>query len=177
MNFFGKGQVTDLIDAEADCAHPVCSRLMISSLQHLDKRAQVDARDYQYDPNTGSVQRTCPKCGFYLRDYLIHIMEVSNFFPAFKRFFCSSCLVTKKYPPSGYTNLKARCMVCKGSVHQSWADMLTYLVGCLSKRAGEQVLEAPVSDTQDHNTIKEWLQKPMESGSCDHGSCAHRWDA
>ena len=75
MNFFGKGQVTDLIDTEADCTHPVCSHLMISSLQHLDERAQVDARDYQYDPNTGSVQRTCPKCGFYLRDYIIHLWK------------------------------------------------------------------------------------------------------
>ena len=40
--------------------------------------------------------------------------------------------------------------------------MLTYLVGCLSKRGGEQVLEAPVIDTQDHNTIKELLQKLRE---------------
>ena len=138
MNFFGKGEVMALIDAETDCTHQVCSRLMLSSLQHLDNRAQVDERDYQYDPNTGVVQRSCPKCGYYLRDFLIHLMEVTNFFPATKRFFCSSCLVTKKLPPAGYANLKARCKDCKVSVHQSWADMITYLVCCLSKLAGEQ---------------------------------------
>ena len=86
-------------------------------------------------------------------------MEVTNFFPAVKRFFCSSCLVTKKLPPAGYAYLKARCKDCKVSVQQSWADMITYLVCCLSKLAGEQEPEAPVSDTQDHDDIKEWLQK------------------
>ena len=94
-----------------------------------------------------------------MRDFIIHLMEVTNFFPATKRFFCSSCLVTKKLPPAGYANLKARCKDCKVSVHQSWADMITYLVCCLSKLAGEQEPEAPVSDTQDHKDIKEWLQK------------------
>ena len=37
--------------------------------------------------------------------------------------------------------------------------MITYLVYCLSKQACEQEPESPVSDTQDHDAIKEWLQK------------------
>ena len=119
MNFHAKGEVEDLIDAETDCTHMVSSKLMLSALQHLDNRAQVDERDFQYDPNTGDVQKSCPKCGFYLCDFLIHLMEVTNFFPATKRFFCSSCLVTKKLPPAGYKNMKSRCKDCKVAVHQS----------------------------------------------------------
>ena len=86
-------------------------------------------------------------------------MEVTNFFPAIRRFFCSSYLVTKKLPPKGYNNLRARCMDCKVAVYQSWADQISFIVGCLSKQAGEQEPESPVRVTQDHNTIKEWLQK------------------
>ena len=138
MKFDAKGEVEDLIDAETDCTHMVSSKLMLPSQQHLDNWAQVDERDYQYDPNTVVVQRSCPKCGYDLHDFNIHLMEVTNFFPATKRFLCSSFPVTKKLPPAGYANLKARCKDCKVSVHQSWADMITYLVCCLSKLAGEQ---------------------------------------
>ena len=159
MNFFGKGEVMGLEDAETDCTHQVYIRLMLSSLQHLDNRAQVDERDYQYDPNTGVVQKSCPKCNYYLRDFLIHIMEVTNFYPATKRFFCSSCLVTKKLPPVKYSKLKVRCIEFKIPVHQSFADMITFLVCCLSKQVGEQEPEAPVSDTQDPDDIEKWMQE------------------
>ena len=90
MNFHAKGEVDDVIDAETDCNHMVSSKLMLSA---LDNRAQVDVRDYQYDPNTGDVQKSCPKCGYYLRDFIIHLMEVTNFFPAIRRFFCSALLL------------------------------------------------------------------------------------
>ena len=133
--------------AHTRCAVGLC-------IQHLDNRAQVDVLDYQYDSNTGEVQKSCPKCNYYLRDFIIHIMEVTNFYPATKRFLCSSCLVTKKLPPAGYGNLKARCKDCKLPVHQSWADIITLLVCCLSKQVGEQEPEAPVSDTQDPDDIK-----------------------
>ena len=75
MNFFGKGEVMALEDAETDCTDQVCSRLMLSSIQHLDNRAQVDLLDYQYDPNTGEVHKSCTKCNYYLRDFIIHIMK------------------------------------------------------------------------------------------------------
>ena len=79
-----------LEEQEEDCTHLVCSRLMLSGLHHLDERAQVEARDYLYGPNTGDVERSCPKCKFYLRDFIIHIMKKTEFVPAVKRFFCSS---------------------------------------------------------------------------------------
>ena len=53
---------------------------MLSGLRHLYKRAQVEARDYLYDPNIGDVQKSCPKCKFYLRDFIIHIMQKMYFF-------------------------------------------------------------------------------------------------
>ena len=37
MNFFAKGKMTGLDDAETDYTHMVCSRLMLSSDQHLDE--------------------------------------------------------------------------------------------------------------------------------------------
>ena len=67
MNFFGKGEMVALEEQDTDCTHMVCSRLMLSGLCHLDERAQVEAKDYLYDPNTGNVQKSCPKCKFYLQ--------------------------------------------------------------------------------------------------------------
>jgi hypothetical protein len=103
---------------------------------------------------TGDVQKSCPKC----RYFIIHLMEVTNFFLATRRFFCSSCLVTKKLPPEGYNILKARCMDCKVAVYQSWADQISF-IACLSKQAGERETESPARMTQDHDSIKELLQK------------------
>ena len=82
-----------------------CRRLMLSGVHHLDERAQVEAKDYLYDPNTGDVEKSYPKCKFYLRHFIIHIMKKTDFIPAFKCFFCTSCLVTKKLPPAGYGNV------------------------------------------------------------------------
>ena len=75
---------------------------MLSGLHHLDERAQVEAKDYLLDPNTGYVEKSCPKCKYYLRDFILYIMKKMEFVPAVKRFFCSDCLVTKKIPPLGY---------------------------------------------------------------------------
>ena len=85
-----------LIDAETDWTHQVCRRLMLSSLQHLDNRAQVDECDYQYNPITGVVQKSCPKYNYYLRDFLIHIMEVTNFYAV--KWFDNRCQGYTVYP-------------------------------------------------------------------------------
>jgi hypothetical protein len=86
-------------------------------------------------------------------------MQKRDFFPAFKRYFYSSCLVTKKLPPVGYGNLKAACKDRKQPVHESWADMITYLACCLSTKVGEVEPEPPIRDTQCREYIKNWIQR------------------
>ena len=60
MNFFSKGEILALDDAETDCTLTVCSRLMLSGLRHIDERSKVQAGDYMYY----DVQKTRPKCKF-----------------------------------------------------------------------------------------------------------------
>ena len=113
---FSTGRMVATEEQDTDCTHMVCSILMLSGHTHLDERAQVEARDYLYEPNTGGVHKSCPKRKFYLRDFIIHIMKTTDFLPAFKHYFFSSCLVTKKLPTVGYCNLKSACKDCKQPV-------------------------------------------------------------
>ena len=81
----------------------VCSRLILSGMRHLDERVQPERKnDYVSDPNTGEVEKTCPKCNFYLREYLLYLMQKTNFVPSVERFFCSDCLTTKKIQPPAF---------------------------------------------------------------------------
>ena len=80
-------------EQDEDCNHMVCSRLILSGMRHLDERVQPECNnDYVSDPNTGEVEKTCPKCNFYLREYLLYLMQKTNFVPSVERFFCFGCL-------------------------------------------------------------------------------------
>ena len=100
-------------EQDEDCNHMVCSRLILSGMRHLDERVQPECNnDYVSDPNTGEVEKTCPKCNFYLREYLLHLMQKTDFVLSVERFFCSGCLTTKKIPPPGYGKVTAVCGGC-----------------------------------------------------------------
>ena len=100
-----------------------------------------------------------PKCKFYLRDFIIRIMKKTEFVPAAKRFFCSSCLVTKKLPPAGYGKVTAGCKDCKQLVTESWADMITYLACCVSTKVSGVEPEPPIKETASHEEVGRWIHK------------------
>ena len=115
---------------------------MLSGLRHLDERVQPDCKsDYVSDPNTGEVVKTCPRCNFYLRDYLLHLMQKTDFVPSVERFFCCGCLTTKKIPPPGYGKFTATCGACKQLVTESGADMITFLACCCSAKCSGAELD------------------------------------
>ena len=98
--------------APTRCA--LCSLLMISGLRHLDARVPPECKkDYKTDPNTGTVVKNCPRCNYYLKEYLFHLMKKTNFVPSVERFLCSGCLSTRKIPPSGYGKITAVCSGCE----------------------------------------------------------------
>ena len=96
---------------------------MISGLSHLDARVSGN-EDYPY---TRAVEKNCPKCGFYLREFLMKLMEKTGYIPAEERFFCSVCLTTRKICSAGYGKITAVCSGCEHPIIESWADMVTFL--------------------------------------------------
>ena len=45
--------------------HQAFNKLNLGSLQFLDKREVPKAEEYEADPNTESMESTCPACGMY----------------------------------------------------------------------------------------------------------------
>ena len=110
-------------EQEEDCTHMVCSHLMLSSLRVQPECQKINISD----PNTGEVEKSCHKCNYYLRDFILYIMKKTEFVPAIEHFFCCRCLVKKNIPPPGYEKVTAVCGDGKQLVTESLADMITFL--------------------------------------------------
>ena len=111
------------------------------------------------DPNTGEVEKTCSRCNFYLREYLLHLMKKTDFVPSMERFFCSGCLSTKKIPPPGYVKVTAVCRGFEQLVTESWADMITFLASCCSAMCSGAKLELPIIESDSHENLRYLVQK------------------
>ena len=109
------------------CTHQACNKLHLSSLQLLDKREVPKPEDYKADPNTESIEPTCPACGKYLLDFLLQAMEKTNWIPAAQRYYCTGCKSTRKIPPSASSIFHSKCGKCKKPVAISMAKTVTYL--------------------------------------------------
>ena len=111
MSYFCKGKDVDLDERDQDCTHQVCDLVIISGLSHLNARV-TGKKDFPGDPYTKAVKRNCPKCGFYLREFLMNLMEKSGFIPVTDRFFCSICLASRKVCQAGHGKIPAMCGRC-----------------------------------------------------------------
>ena len=81
MSYYSKGKELDLDELDENCIHWVSDLIMISGLSHLDARVQTGNKDYKVDPHTGAVEKNCPKCGYYLKEFLMHMIEKTGYIP------------------------------------------------------------------------------------------------
>ena len=115
-----------LEDADDTCSHTILSLLHACSLSKLDIR-QAGNHDHKIDPYTLTVEEECPRCGYYLKQFLQMIMATSELIPTTDKFFCTGCFTIREVPGKGKGSFALSCYNCRKQVAESWAEFLTAL--------------------------------------------------
>jgi hypothetical protein len=112
------------------------------------------------DPTTLTVEEECPRCGYYLKQFMQMIMATSEHIPSTVKYFCTGCLTTRDVPGTGKGSFALSCYNCRKQVAERWAEFLSALAAMSVYIMGEchpLEVDGPARLSDPPESLQNWI--------------------